>query len=151
MIFATENISQILDELVQFRADHPDITPVSKNDALLDLDRDTYELVNGLGNVSCTTARIDGRLVGCAIFMVFPMLHYKDKLLAECVLSFMAEEVDDYSAAYAKLIKAAEKTLKECGAFKVIYNVRKTYEGPINFASLGYQNIETVYEEVLQY
>jgi GNAT superfamily N-acetyltransferase len=114
----------------------------------LNPDWDAYADLEDAGILKIFTARDDDRLVGYFVTFVRSHIHYKDHLFAYNDILFLDP---DYRKGFtgSKLIKFAEKCLKEDGVSVVIVNTKRHKPLDILLSWLGYKHIENIYSKVL--
>ena len=132
-------------ELIQL---HWEEIALNKVSIKLNPDWKAYEFLEKEGKLKVFTARDDGNLVGYFVVLVGTNLHYKDHVFAENDVLYLHQ---DYRKGYTgiKLIKFAEKCLKDDGVsiIKVNTKVHKPFD--IIMDRLDYNLIERVYTKYL--
>ena len=121
---------------------------LNKDKIKLNPDWDIYADLEDAGVLKIFTARSDGKLVGYFVVFVKAHIHYKDHLFAYNDILFLSRE---YRKGYtgAKLIKFAEKCLKEDGVSVVVVNTKRHKPSDVLLKWLGYKHIENIYSKVL--
>ncbi len=101
--------------------------------------------LDGEGRLACYTARVDARLVGYALFIVAPMVHYKTTILAELDLLWLAPE-HRLGRNGLRLIRFAETDLAARGA--QVVRLRAKLDTTLSRLAglMGYAEAERVYE-----
>ena len=114
----------------------------------LNPDWESYEALEEAGTLKIFTARDGYNLVGYFVVLVGRSLHYKDHIFAENDIIYLHR---DYRKGYTgiKLIKFAEKCLKEDGVsiLKVNTKVHQPFDTLMSF--LKFNLIERVYTKYL--
>jgi len=114
----------------------------------LNPDWESYEALEEAGTLKIFTARDGSNLVGYFVVLVGRSLHYKDHIFAENDIIYLHK---DYRKGYTgiKLIKFAEKCLKEDGVsiLKVNTKVHQPFDTLMSF--LKFNLIERVYTKYL--
>lgn len=114
----------------------------------LNPDWDSYETLEMNDSLKIFTARDGSKLVGYFVVLVGRSLHYKDHIFAENDILYLHQ---DYRKGYTgiKLIKFAEKCLKEDGVsiLKVNTKVHQPFDSLMSF--LKFNLIERVYTKYL--
>lgn len=114
----------------------------------LNPDWDSYENLEMNDSLKIFTARDGGELVGYFVVLVGRSLHYKDHIFAENDILYLHQ---DYRKGYTgiKLIRFAEKCLKEDGVsiLKVNTKVHQPFDSLMSF--LKFNLIERVYTKYL--
>lgn len=114
------------------------------DDIELDVDKATYEQLDALGLLRVFTARVDGRLIGYAVYAVRRSLHYRKSLQALQDVLFLLPEYRG-KAHGAGLIVFADQELQNEGVQVVYHHVKHKFDfGPL-LASIGYESIEAVW------
>jgi len=121
---------------------------LNKDTIKLNPDWDAYAELEDAGVLKIFTARLDGQLIGYFVVFVKEHLHYKDHLFAYNDILFLTKE---YRKGFtgAKLMKFAEKCLKEDGVSVVIVNTKRHKPFDVLLNWLGYKHIENIYSKVL--
>lgn len=121
---------------------------LNKDTIKLNPDWDAYADLEDAGVLKIFTARLDGQLIGYFVVFVKEHLHYKDHLFAYNDILFLTKE---YRKGFtgAKLMKFAEKCLKEDGVSVVIVNTKRHKPFDVLLNWLGYKHIENIYSKVL--
>ena len=114
----------------------------------LNPDWESYGALEEAGTLKIFTARNGSNLVGYFVVLVGRSLHYKDHIFAENDIIYLHK---DYRKGYTgiKLIKFAEKCLKEDGVsiLKVNTKVHQPFDTLMSF--LKFNLIERVYTKYL--
>lgn len=128
--------------------EHWEEIALNKEKIKLNPDWEAYRLLEEHGKIKIFTAREDSNLIGYFVVFVDRHIHYKDHLFAVNDIIFLKEE---YRKGFVggKLIKFAEKCLKEDGVSVLSINtkVHKPFDGLMDF--LGFKLIERVYSKYL--
>lgn len=121
---------------------------LNKDIIKLNPDWEAYADLEDSGILKIFTARDDDKLVGYFVTFVRSHIHYKDHLFAYNDILFLDEE---YRKGFtgAKLIKFAEKCLKEDGVSVVTINTKRHKPLDVLLSWLGYKHIENIYSKVL--
>jgi GNAT superfamily N-acetyltransferase len=121
---------------------------LNKDTIKLNPDWDAYADLEDAGILRIFTARSDGELVGYFVTFVKAHIHYKDHLFAYNDILFLTKE---YRKGFtgSKLIKFAEKCLKEDGVSVVVVNTKRHKPFDVLLEWLGYKHIENIYSKVL--
>jgi GNAT superfamily N-acetyltransferase len=121
---------------------------LNKDKIKLNPDWDAYADLEDAGVLRIFTARDDNKLVGYFVTFVKLHLHYKDHLFAYNDVLFLAS---DYRKGFVgpKLMKFAEKCLKEDGVAVLVVNTKlhKPFDTLLKW--LGYKHVENLYSKVL--
>lgn len=121
---------------------------LNKEKIKLNPDWNAYNKLEESGSLKIFTARSDKELVGYFVVLVGRNLHYKDHIFAENDILYLHK---DYRKGYTgiKLIKFAEKCLKEDGVsiLKVNTKIHQPFDKLMSF--LKFNLIERVYTKYL--
>ena len=122
---------------------------LNKEKIKLNPDWEKYKSLEELGALKIFTARDDvNKLVGYFVVIVGANLHYKDHIFAENDIIYLHK---DYRKGFTgvKLIKFAEKCLKDDGVsvLKINTKVHQPFDKLVNY--LGFGLIERVYTKYL--
>lgn len=107
-----------------------------------------YELEES-GSLKIFTARADGKLIGYFVVICRNHLHYKDDVFAFNDVLYLHK---DYRKGFtgSKLMKFAEKCLKEDGVSVLVVNTKRHKPFDILLSWLGYKHVENVYTKLLR-
>ena len=97
---------------------------LNKDTIKLNPDWDAYADLEDVGILKIFTARSDGNLIGYFVVFVRSHIHYKDNLFAYNDILYLDK---DYRKGFtgAKLMKFAEKCLKEDGVSVLVVNTKR--------------------------
>lgn len=108
----------------------------------LDPDYSRYAAGQHSGAIRVFTARQDGELIGYAVYIVGPHLHYKQTMWAMNDVLFVAEGRRGYRAG-SKLIRFAEEAMRLSGVQVIGLHIKDANNwGPLA-KFLGYERVET--------
>jgi len=121
---------------------------LNKDTIKLNPDWDAYADLEDAGILKIFTARSDGNLIGYFVVFVRSHIHYKDNLFAYNDILYLDR---DYRKGFtgAKLMKFAEKCLKEDGVSVLVVNTKRHKPFDVLLSWLGYKHIENIYSKVL--
>jgi GNAT superfamily N-acetyltransferase len=121
---------------------------LNKDTIKLNPDWDAYADLEDAGILKIFTARFDGNLIGYFVVFVRSHIHYKDNLFAYNDILYLDK---DYRKGFtgAKLMKFAEKCLKEDGVSVLVVNTKRHKPFDVLLSWLGYRHIENIYSKVL--
>lgn len=121
---------------------------LNKDTIKLNPDWDAYADLEDAGILKIFTARSDGNLIGYFVVFVRSHIHYKDNLFAYNDILYLDK---DYRKGFtgSKLIKFAEKCLKEDGVSVIVVNTKRHKPFDVLLSWLGYKHIENIYSKVL--
>lgn len=129
--------------------DHWEEIALNKDCIKLNPDWDAYFDLEESGNLKVFTARSDGKLIGYFVVLCRAHLHYKDHVFAFNDVLYLSK---DYRKGMtgAKLIKFAEKCLKEDGVSILVVNTKRHKPFDILLSWLGFKHAENVYTKYLR-
>lgn len=140
--YKLEKAVDIVDEIKpllhkQFQETEQHITGLELNP-----DYDRYVQLCNLGFLKCITCRINGELIGYAIFFIQPHIHHKTCLTALEDLYYIAPDHRAGRVAY-KLFVESEKLLKANNVKRIIMSCKTYLDQTRLFEHLGF----TLYEK----
>jgi hypothetical protein len=117
------------------------------------VDWDRFEAIEDNNQELCIAVRWGECLVGYAVYLIHPHLHYAGLIVAEADAFFLREE-DRSGFVGIKLFQLAERLLRDRGVQEVHQRVKlhvrpgrgRSDVGPV-FAFLGYRPVETVWRK----
>lgn len=114
-------------------------------DIPLDPDVEAYCRLEDQGLLRCYTARIGSQLIGYAVFLVGPSLHYRGSVQARADVVYVAP-AHRHTRVGFKLLVHADMALREEGVQVVCHHVKLSHPelGHLLLA-IGYQPIETMF------
>lgn len=113
-------------------------------DIVLDPDFAKYEAMDLTGRLLILTARVEGELVGYAIYFVMPALHYRRSLQAFQDVLYVAPEYRG-GLLGMRLLKRSDQELKRMGVEVVRQHMKAAHSfGPL-LARLGYELEDLIY------
>lgn len=141
--FAREHVDDVIDEIQPLLNEHwleiasyPDI-PFNPN-------YDQYRLAETSGQLRIFTARSDDRLIGYAIYLVSPALHYWQSLQAKQDVLYLLPAHRNGRVGW-RLIEFADESLRRDGVQVVHQHVKIAHNfGPL-LERLGYTRLEYLY------
>lgn len=121
---------------------------LNKGKIALNPDWEAYEALESSGKLKIFTARGDDRLIGYFVVIVGVNLHYKDHVFAVNDILYLDKE-HRKGRTGLKLIKFAEKCLKEDGVSVLSINtkVHKPFDSLMEY--MGFNLIERVYSKYI--
>lgn len=121
---------------------------LNKGKIALNPDWEAYEALESSGKLKIFTARNDDRLIGYFVVIVGVNLHYKDHVFAVNDILYLDKE-HRKGRTGLKLIKFAEKCLKEDGVSVLSINtkVHKPFDSLMEY--MGFNLIERVYSKYI--
>jgi GNAT superfamily N-acetyltransferase len=133
-----------LKELIKYHYEELSVT----KEFPLDPDWDAYKSLLDIGRLKFITCKKDDELIGYIIFFIAPHLHYKSCLTAFEDIYFLKKEYRKGRLGL-KMFQFAEKTLKEQGINRVIYNTKVHSDNSSLFEYMGYKFIDKVFTKML--
>tara|TARA_R110000822_G_scaffold143392_3_gene281635 strand:- start:339 stop:800 length:462 start_codon:yes stop_codon:yes gene_type:complete len=147
--YQQEFLIQVQDEMKYLTKLHWDEIALNKDSIKLNPDWDAYNNLECQGKLKIFTAREKGILVGYFFVVLGTNIHYKDHLFASNDILYLHK---DYRKGFAgiRLIKFAEKYLKEDGVSVLTINtkVHKPFDKVLE--RLKFKNVERVYSKYLK-
>ncbi len=119
----------------------------------MNIDWDGYRQLETAGLEVCVAARRGGRLIGYAVYLVFPNLHYRGWIMGDSDVFYLEPE-DRRGWVGINLFRAVHAALKAKGVDEVVQRVKlhvkpgrgRSTLGPL-FRFLGYRAVETTYRK----
>lgn len=146
--YQQEFLLSVEDEIKPLLEDHWDEIATNKHIIKLNPDWDIYHQLEQEGMLHIFTARDEGKLIGYFVTITRANIHYKDHLFAANDIIFIKQE---YRKGFTgiRLIKFAEKFLKEDGISVLLINtkIHKPFDKLLLW--LNYKHIENVYSKFL--
>ena len=145
--FARESVATVLAEIGPLLQEHwqeiaqyPDI-PLSP-------DLEQYHFAEACGQLRIFTARLKGELIGYAIYLIAPALHYSKSLQAkQDVLYLKPEHRKSFTG--MRLITFADESLRKDRVQVVFHHVKAAHNfGPL-LERMGYELSELIYSRRL--
>lgn len=121
----------------------------------LDVNWPAYEALEAAGLELCVAARQGGVLIGYAVYLLAPLMHYRQRIVADCDVFFMRES-DRHGWAGVQLFREAERLLRARGVHDVYARVKlhvkpgrgRSDLSPL-FRYLGYRPVEVIHRKRL--
>ena len=129
--------------------DHWEEIALNKSAIKLNPDWEAYHSLEDSGILKVFTVRSDGELIGYFVVLIRNHIHYKDHVFAANDVLFLKQEYRK-GLTGAKLMRFAEKCLKEDGVSVLVVNTKrhKPFDGLLEW--LGYSHVENVYSKYLR-
>jgi GNAT superfamily N-acetyltransferase len=146
--YQQESLTTCKKDAIPLLERHWEEIALNKDKIKLNPDWDAYASLEDEGILKIFTARDGENLVGYFVVIVNRHLHYKDNLFAYNDILFLDKP---YRKGFtgAKLMKFAEKCLKEDGVDVVVVNTKRHKPFDVLLKWLGYNHIENIYSKVL--
>jgi GNAT superfamily N-acetyltransferase len=146
--YQQEFLSSVRGEIGPLLNSHWEEIALNKEKIKLNPDWDAYQSLEEQGKLKIFTARDDGQLVGYFVVIVGTNIHYKDHLFAANDIIYLSPK-HRKGFTGIKLIKFAEKCLKNDGVSVLTINtkVHQPFDKLMDF--LKFRKIERVYSKYL--
>lgn len=145
--YANEDPSTFIEELRLLLPEHYEELCVTKDFPLLP-DYEAYGRLVVADMLRCITCRNDGKLIGYAIFIVQPHLHYKSCKTAFEDLYFVKKEFRQGRIGI-RLFQYAEDVLKKAGVHRIIMHTKIHLDNSRLFEYLGYKHTDKLFTKIL--
>ena len=145
--YASEDPSTFIEELRLLIPEHYEELCVTKDFPLLP-DYEAYGRLAVADMLRCITCRSDGKLIGYAIFVVQPHLHYKSCKTAFEDLYFVKKEFRQGRIGI-RLFQYAEDVLKKDGVNRIIMHTKIHLDNSRLFEYLGYKHTDKLFTKIL--
>ena len=147
-VYQQEFLSTARPDAQELLKDHWEEIALNKEKIALNPDWEAYEKLEDDGKLKVFTARDNNKLIGYFVVIVGVNPHYKDHLFAINDIIYLDK---DYRKGFTgiKIIKFAEKCLKEDGVSVLSINtkVHKPFDRVMVY--LGFRPIERVYSKYI--
>lgn len=146
--YQQEFLSSVSEEIKPLLNSHWEEIALNKGKIKLNPDWEVYQSLEDQGKLKIFTARGEGKLVGYFVVVVGVNMHYKDHLFASNDIIYLSPE-HRKGFTGIKLIKFAEKCLKEDGVSVLTINtkVHQPFDRLMDF--LKFRKVERVYSKYL--
>lgn len=145
--YIIEDPATFIEELQYIIPAHYDELCVTK-DFPLAPDYEAYGRMYNAGMLKCITARDDKGLIGYAIFIVQPHLHYKSCKTAFEDIYFLRKE-HRLGRTGIRLFQFAEEALRADGVDRIIMHTKIHLDNSRLFEYLGYKHTDKLYTKIL--
>jgi GNAT superfamily N-acetyltransferase len=145
--YAVENPSTFIEELREVIPLHYDELCVTKDFPLMP-DYEVYGRLDTAGLLRCITARDESGLIGYAIFIVQPHLHYRTCKTAFEDIYFLRKE-HRLGRTGIRLFQFAEEALRADGVNRIIMHTKVHIDNSRLFEYLGYKHTDKLYTKIL--
>ena len=139
--FAHENVKAVWDEIMPLLHENHADTALYK-DIPLDPDKNVYLSFDLAGFLRVYTARIEGVLVGYAVFVVTPNHRYRSMLVAQQDVFFVKKENRGFGPAF---VRWCDARLVEAGVTCIARSTVPKYDFSPLLGRMGYEIAETSY------
>jgi GNAT superfamily N-acetyltransferase len=145
--YAVEDPTTFIDELKGLLPVHYDELCVTKDFPLMP-DYVAYGRLCAADMLKCIVARSDGELVGYALFIVQPHLHYVTCKTAFEDVYFLRKD-HRLGRTGIRLFQFAEQALKDAGVNRIIMHTKIHLDNSKLFEYLGYKMTDKLYTKLL--
>ncbi len=145
--YTVEDPATFIEELKEIIPVHYDELCVTK-DFPLAPDYEAYGRMYTAGMLKCITARGDEGLIGYAIFIVQPHLHYRTCKTAFEDIYFLRKE-HRLGRTGIRLFQFAEEALRADGVNRIIMHTKIHLDNSRLFEYLGYKHTDKLYTKIL--
>jgi hypothetical protein len=145
--YAVEDPATFIEELREVIPVHYDELCVTKDFPLLP-DYEAYGRLHMAGLLKCITARGKSGLIGYAIFIVQPHLHYMSCKTAFEDIYFLRKE-HRLGRTGIRLFQFAEEALRADGVNRIIMHTKVHLDNSKLFEYLGYKHTDKLYTKIL--
>jgi L-amino acid N-acyltransferase YncA len=145
--YAIEDPATFIEEFKVLAPAHYEELCVTK-DFPMDPDLEAYGRMHMAGMLKCVTARDDEELVGYAIFIVQPHLHYRSCKTAFEDLYFL-KKTHRLGRTGIRLFQFAEEALRAEGVHRIIFHTKVHLDNSRLFEYLGYKHTDKLYTKIL--
>ena len=145
--YAVEDPATFIDELKEVIPLHYDELCITKDFPLMP-DYEAYGRMYVAGLLRCITARDESGLIGYAIFIVQPHLHYKSCKTAFEDIYFLRKE-HRLGRTGIRLFQFAEEALRADGVNRIIMHTKIHLDNSRLFDYLGYKHTDKIYTKIL--
>jgi GNAT superfamily N-acetyltransferase len=145
--YAVEDPATFIEELKEVIPVHYDELCVTKDFPLLP-DYEAYGRLHMAGLLKCITARGKSGLIGYAIFIVQPHLHYMSCKTAFEDIYFLRKE-HRLGRTGIRLFQFAEEALRTDGVNRIIMHTKVHLDNSKLFEYLGYKHTDKLYTKIL--
>lgn len=145
MNFTREKFADILEEMKPLNLAHWDEVTMYK-DIPLDVGYEVFLTLEKTGHLQTFCARIDGKLVGYAIFVINKHLHYKTTTIAVQDVVFIKRDCRGYGS---RFINWCDDQLRENGVDIVTHHVKAKHNWGPMLERQGYELMDLIYAKRL--
>jgi GNAT superfamily N-acetyltransferase len=145
--YQAEAYSDCIEDMKKHYEEHYNELSVTKSFPL-EMDYDTYFLLEKAGKLKVVTCRKDEILIGYIIFIINGHLHYKSCVTAVEDIYYVAKQ-ERKGRVGIKLFQYAEQYLKSIGVQRIMYSTKVHLDNSKLFEYLGYTFIEKLYNKMI--
>jgi GNAT superfamily N-acetyltransferase len=148
LIYEHVTWSSFVEELGELLPEHYDELCVAK-DFPLAPDYEAFSHLEKAGILYCITVRADGVLIGYAVFIVQPHLHYRTCLTAFEDVYFLKKEYRKGRVGI-RLFQYAESVLKQFGVNRIVVGTKIHSDNSRLLEYLGYHQTDKLFTKLLK-
>jgi len=146
--YQTEDPAEFIEALKGVLPEHYDELCVTKDFPLMP-DYEAYGRLHVAGMLRCITVREDNELIGYALFIVHPHLHYKSCITAFEDIYFLKKE-HRKGRVGIRLFQFVEDVLKKEGVHRIIMHTKIHMDNTHLFEYLGYKLTDKLFTKILE-
>jgi GNAT superfamily N-acetyltransferase len=146
--YQTEDPAEFIEALKGVLPEHYDELCVTKDFPLMP-DYEAYGRLHVAGMLRCVTVREDNELIGYAIFIVHPHLHYRSCITAFEDIYFLKKE-HRKGRVGIRLFQFTEDVLKKEGVHRIIMHTKIHMDNTRLFEYLGYKLTDKLFTKILE-
>jgi hypothetical protein len=146
--YQVEDPAEFIEELKKVLPEHYDELCVTKDFPLMP-DYEAYGRLHIAGMLRCITVREGEQLIGYAIFIVQPHLHYRSCKTAFEDIYFLKKE-ERKGRVGIRLFQFVEGVLKDEGVDRIIMHTKIHMDNSRLFEYLGYKLTDKLYTKILE-
>jgi len=146
--YQTEDPAEFIEALKGVLPEHYDELCVTKDFPLMP-DYEAYGRLHVAGMLRCITVREDNELIGYAIFIVHPHLHYRSCITAFEDIYFLKKE-HRKGRVGIRLFQFTEDVLKKEGVHRIIMHTKIHMDNTRLFEYLGYKLTDKLFTKILE-
>ena len=146
--YQTEDPAEFIEALKGVLPEHYEELCVTKDFPLMP-DYEAYGRLHVAGMLRCITVREDNELIGYALFIVHPHLHYKSCITAFEDIYFLKKE-HRKGRVGIRLFQFVEDVLKKEGVHRIIMHTKIHMDNTRLFEYLGYKLTDKLFTKILE-
>ena len=146
--YQVEDPAEFIEALKDILPTHYDELCVTKDFPLMP-DYEAYGRLYVARMLRCITVRDDNELIGYAIFIVHPHLHYRSCVTAFEDIYFLKKE-ERKGRVGIRLFQFAEGVLKKEGVDRIVMHTKIHMDNSRLFEYLGYKLTDKLYTKILE-
>jgi hypothetical protein len=146
VVYAEADPGSFIKELETILPEHYEELCVTK-DFPLEPDYVAYGRLDAAKMLRCITVRADDVLIGYAIFIVYPHLHYKSCMTAFEDIYFLKKEFRQGRIGI-RMFRYAEEVLKKSGVKRIVMHTKVHMDNSKLFSYLGYKLTDKLFTKM---